>query len=56
MGLQIIPICLERSEVSRAIVQSLKGFFERREIACIAWLIVGREKTILLDSGPNHVG
>lgn len=54
MGLQIIPICLDRSEVSRAIVQSLKGFFERKEIACIAWLIIGGEKTILVDSGPKH--
>lgn len=53
MGLKIIPVCLDRSEVSRAVVQSLKGFFEHMEIACIAWLIVGGEKTILVDSGPS---
>lgn len=52
MGLEIIPLSLGSLEVSRSVLQSFKGFFETMSSACIAWLITGGQKTILVDSGP----
>jgi N-acyl homoserine lactone hydrolase len=53
MGLEIIPIFMGTLEVSRSVLQSFKGFYETIPSACIAWLITGGQKTILVDTGPS---
>ena len=52
MGIEIIPLSLGQLEVSRSVLLSFKGFFDTIESACIAWLIKGGDKTILVDTGP----
>ena len=54
MGLRIIPLPLGTLEVSGAVLQSGRNFFERIDSQCMAWLILGGEEIILVDSGPAN--
>lgn len=52
MTLRLVSLPLGRLEVSGAVLQSCRNFFNTVESACMAWLILGGEKVILVDSGP----
>lgn len=52
MGMRIIPLRLGYLEVPRSVFHSQRYLGETVHSAMIAWLILGGEKTVLVDTGP----
>ena len=52
MELTLTPLSLGTLDVSGAVLQSCRRFYEHLPSACLAWLITGGEKTLLVDTGP----